>query len=177
MAGGAQEESPEARLARASIESWVRDRRRISARELQEEEKLLKEKGAAFVCIKKHGDLRGCIGTFRPTRDNLAEEIANNAISAACRDPRFPPVSREELADLQVSVDVLSEPESVPDASYLDPKKYGVIVEAGGRLGLLLPDLEGVDTVDQQLEIARNKAGIRPGEPVQLYRFTVKRYE
>jgi AMMECR1 domain-containing protein len=87
------------------------------------------------------------------------------------------PVQGEELEDLEVSVDVLSEPEPVPDESYLDPRKYGVIVESGGRLGLLLPDLEGVDTVEYQLEIARNKAGIRGDDPVKLYRFTVKRYE
>jgi AmmeMemoRadiSam system protein A len=175
--GDREKESPQVILARAAIEAWTNERRGLSRDEIEKDSSLAQEKGAAFVCIKKEGNLRGCIGTFKPTRKSLAEEIANNAISAACRDPRFMPVKREELAELEVSVDVLGEPEPVPDESYLDPKKYGVIVESGSRLGLLLPDLEGVDTVDSQVEIARNKAGIRPGEPIKLYRFTVQRYE
>jgi AmmeMemoRadiSam system protein A len=175
--GERDKESPQAALARSAIEAWIRDRRKLSEREIEQEGGLLNEKSAAFVCIKKKGDLRGCIGTFKPTRESLAQEIVSNAVSAACRDPRFMPVQGEELEDLEVSVDVLSEPEPVPDESYLDPRKYGVIVESGGRLGLLLPDLEGVDTVEYQLEIARNKAGIRGDDPVNLYRFTVRRYE
>ena len=171
------EESPEARLARAAIEAWINERRKLSGRELAGEENLLKQKAAAFVCLKKEGSLRGCIGTFKPTRENLAEEIAGNAISAACRDPRFFPIGKDELEDLQVSVDVLSEPEPISGPSQLDPKKYGVIVESGGKVGLLLPDLEGVDTVEYQLEIARSKAGIRPDEPTKLYRFSVQRHE
>ena len=165
--------SPHVALARAAIEAWVRDRKRLQAAGTEEE---LQGKAAAFVSLKKGGALRGCIGTFQPTRDTLADEIISNAISAACRDPRFPPVSEEELDELDISVDVLSEPELVPDASYLDPRRYGVIVRRGERIGLLLPDLEGVDSVEAQLEIARNKAGIGLHEPVQLYRFTVQRY-
>ena len=164
------------RLARAAIEAWVRERRRMSPAEIGEERGGLSGKSAAFVCLKKGGELRGCIGTFQPACDTLAEEIATNAVSAACRDPRFPPVAEHELDSLDISVDVLGEPEPVQDASQLDPKTYGVIVRRGNRTGLLLPDLEGVDTVEQQLEIARNKAGISPHEPIQLYRFTVDRF-
>ena len=168
--------SPHASLARAAIEAWVREGRRLTPSEMEEVRRMLAGKAGAFVSIKKGGELRGCIGTFQPTRENLAEEISANAISAACRDPRFPPVSEEELASLEVSVDVLGEPELVSDASQLDPKRYGVIVKRGGREGLLLPDLEGVDSVEKQLEIARSKAGISPHEPIQLYRFTVDRH-
>jgi len=168
--------SPHTILARKAIDAWVREKRELSAEEMKDEKQDLRDKAAAFVCLKKQGGLRGCIGTFQPTRESLAEEIVSNAISAACRDPRFPPVSSDELEELEVSVDVLSEPEPVHDASQLDPRRYGVIVRRGNRTGLLLPDLEGVDSVEEQLEIARSKAGISPHEPIQLYRFTVNRY-
>lgn len=174
--GGSKELSPHARLARAAIEEWVRNGRKIDPRELGEEVSRITGRSGAFVSLKKRGELRGCIGTFMPVRENLAQEIVENAISAATRDPRFPPVSEEELEELDISVDVLSEPEPVPDESHLDPKKYGVIVKRGSRLGLLLPDLEGVDTVEEQLRIAKAKAGIYPDEPVEIYRFTVERY-
>lgn len=168
--------SPHVSLARAAIEAWVRERRKLQASEIERASGGLPGKSAAFVCLKKEGELRGCIGTFQPARETLAEEIAANAVSAACRDPRFPPVSEQELDSLDISVDVLGEPEPVSDASQLDPGRYGVIVKRGERIGLLLPDLEGVDSVEQQLEIARNKAGISPHEPIQLYRFTVDRH-
>ncbi|MFW6113369.1 MAG: AmmeMemoRadiSam system protein A [Actinomycetota bacterium] len=171
-----QEHSPHVDLARTAIESWVKEGRRISPRERPELMEALTDRAGVFVSLKKQGRLRGCIGTFQPTRDSLAEEIIGNAISAACRDPRFPPLVEKELEDLDVSVDVLGEPEPVPDASYLDPMEYGVIVKSGARLGLLLPDLEGVDSVSEQLEIARRKAGIEANEPIQLFRFDVKRY-
>jgi AmmeMemoRadiSam system protein A len=137
----------------------------------------MKEKAGVFVSLKKHGELRGCIGTLEPTRPNTALEIIHNAISAAARDPRFPPVEPDELSELSYSVDVLTKPEAIPDTKDLDAKRYGVIVESGGRRGLLLPDLEGVDTVEEQLSIARQKAGIGEGEPVKIYRFEVKRYK
>ncbi|MFO7952303.1 MAG: AmmeMemoRadiSam system protein A [Bacillota bacterium] len=134
-------------------------------------------KAGAFVSLKKEGRLRGCIGTFEPVRDNLAEEIATNAISAAVRDPRFPPVERDELPGLDISVDVLSPLERVENEKELDHKNYGVMVCSGPRRGLLLPDLEGVDSVEEQLDIARRKAGIEPGEKIEIYRFKVTRYE
>jgi AmmeMemoRadiSam system protein A len=137
----------------------------------------MEEKAGVFVSIhEKNGDLRGCIGTFEPQQKNVAKEIIANAVSAATMDPRFEPVSPEELDDLEYSVDVLTAPEPIKDESQLDPKKYGVIVEAGWRRGLLLPDLEGVDTAAYQIDISRQKAGIGPNEPVQLYRFQVKRF-
>lgn len=135
------------------------------------------EKAGTFVSIKKKGELRGCIGTFQPTTDNVADEIIQNAISAATRDPRFPPVHSDELDNLEYSVDVLSAPEKVQSKKELDPKKYGVIVVSGTRRGLLLPDLDGVDTVDDQVSIASAKAGINKGEDIELYRFEVRRHK
>lgn len=152
--------------------------KRIMPEETLPEE--LQKRAGAFVTIKKKGELRGCIGTIQATRANLAEEIISNAISAASRDPRFPPVREEELAELEISVDVLEEPEPVHDLSELDPLTYGVIVEKGFRRGLLLPDLEGVETVEKQLGIALQKAGLSPFtdlDDIRIYRFRVKRYE
>lgn len=135
----------------------------------------LKSRAGAFVSLHKFGALRGCIGTFLPCYDNVAEEIIHNAKAAACDDPRFPPLSARELSDLTISVDILSTPEPA-SLSDLDAKKYGVIVEKGTRRGLLLPDLDGVDTPEEQIAIAKRKAGIGPEESVKLYRFRVKRY-
>ncbi|MBN1190405.1 MAG: AmmeMemoRadiSam system protein B [Dehalococcoidales bacterium] len=166
--------SPLVKLAKQATESYVRDRKVFQPQELSTE---MKEKAGTFVCIKKGGDLRGCIGTFEPTRSNVAEEIVANAISTATSDPRFEPVEADELKDLDYTVDVLTRPEPVSGPDQLDPKKYGVIVEAGFRRGLLLPDLEGVDTIEDQVNICRQKGGIGPREPVNLYRFEVKRYK
>jgi AmmeMemoRadiSam system protein A len=146
----------------------------MTPQELTEE---MKQRAGVFVSLKKHGQLRGCIGTFEPTRQNIAEEIVRNAISSATGDPRFSPVGEEELPDLEYSVDVLTSPEPVINRSELDPKKYGIIVESGYRRGLLLPDLEGVDTVEEQISICRRKAGIAEDEPVNLYKFEVRRYK
>ena len=168
--------SPQVELAKEAIDAWVKEGRKLAPSDLPEQSEALRGRAGAFVSLKKDGRLRGCIGTFQPTRADLAEEIIANAISAACRDPRFQPVEREELGELDISVDVLSDPEPVSDPSMLDPAKYGVIVRRGDRVGLLLPDLEGVDTVEEQLGIARRKAGIGPDEQVQLYRFTVTRH-
>ena len=165
---------PLVRLAKETIESYIRDRTILRPRELTLE---MMERAGVFVSLKVGGMLRGCIGTYEPVKASVAEEIITNAISSATRDPRFPPVTPDELADLDYSVDVLTTPEPVESEAELDPKRYGVIVECGGRKGLLLPDLEGVDTVAHQVEICRSKAGILPHEPVQLYRFEVKRYK
>jgi AmmeMemoRadiSam system protein A len=129
-----------------------------------------------FVSMKKQGELRGCIGTIAATRATLAEEIVRNAVAASTEDPRFEPVAPEELDDIEVSVDVLGPSEPVDSREDLDPKRYGVIVTAGFRRGLLLPDLEGVDTVDVQLAIACRKGGIRMDEQFGMERFTVTRY-
>ncbi|PIX52243.1 AmmeMemoRadiSam system protein A, partial [Candidatus Aquicultor secundus] len=140
-------------------------------------DELLNTRAGAFVCLKVDGDLRGCVGTIQPTQGNLAEEIMANAVQAATADPRFYPVIANEVARLQFSVDILEEPEPVHSESQLDPKVYGIIVKSGYRTGLLLPDIEGVDSVDRQIGIAKQKAGIGPSENVELYRFRVTRYE
>ncbi len=170
---------PYVSLARASVESYVRDRQVLRLEELLSElpEEMLSRRAGAFVSIHEHGELRGCIGTIAPTTDSLAEEIIQNAISASTRDPRFYPIRPEELADLEISVDVLGEPEQISSMAELDVKRYGVIVSHGRKRGLLLPDLEGVDTVEYQVAIARQKAGIREGEPITLERFEVVRHE
>lgn len=166
------EESPPVALARRAIETYVRTRRVIDP---EPAEGLLATQAGAFVSLHRNHELRGCIGTVAPTAPTLAQEIVHNAIQAATADPRFPPLSPDELDDLEISVDVLHEPEpcSFDD---LDPKQYGVIVSADWRRGLLLPDLEGVDTPEQQVAIAMRKAGIAPGERVRLERFRVDRY-
>ena len=160
-------------LAQKAVEKYIREGKIFRPRKLTAE---MKQKAGVFVSLKKHGELRGCIGTFSPTRTNVAEEVVVNAISSATQDPRFVPVEPSELADLQYSVDVLTEPEPVSNVDRLDPRKYGVIVECGYRRGLLLPDLEGVDSVEEQIDICRAKAGISAGEPIRLYRFKVKRF-
>ena len=161
-------------LAKKSIETFVRNRKELSPpKELTPE---MTVKAGVFVCIKKRGNLRGCIGTFLPCTENVAHEIIKNAMSTATQDPRFEPVTEDELDDLEYSVDVLSPPEKVSDVSELDPKKYGVIVVHGSRKGLLLPDLDGVDSVEEQLRIAKMKAWINPEEKVEIFRFTVSRY-
>ena len=169
----AKEMHPLVRLAKDTVESYILKGTRPKVTKLSPE---MKERAGVFVCLKRWGQLRGCIGTFEPNYANVAEETINNAISSASHDPRFPPVAAQELPDLSYSVDVLTRPERVIGPEALDPKRYGVIVEAGGRRGLLLPDLEGVDTVEKQIEICRMKAGISPDAPVKLYRFEVKRY-
>lgn len=161
-------------IARKALESHVKGKRLSSVPPGLPPD--LQKPGAAFVSIKKRGELRGCIGTISPTKRTLAGEIAANAVSAGLKDPRFYPVSEDELPELVYTVDVLSEPEKVEDLSELDPQRYGVIVRCGGRTGLLLPDLEGINTVEEQLSIAKQKAGIFSEEAVEIYRFEVKRY-
>lgn len=138
-------------------------------------QELAGEKGAVFVTLKKDGQLRGCIGTILPVYDNLAEELANNAVSAGTRDPRFLPVKIDELPDLTYSVDILELPEVCTRAE-LNPNEYGVIVSKGSRRGLLLPQLEGVDTIEKQISIALDKAGISHHEDYKIERFKVTRY-
>ncbi len=137
----------------------------------------LPSRAGVFVSLKKDGQLRGCIGTIEPTTASVADEIRQNAVSAAFRDTRFDPVSAEELDDLVISVDVLYPAESIGSINELDPRKYGVIVRKGHRSGLLLPDLEGVNTVQQQVAIAKKKASLGPEEEVDLYRFEVQRFK
>ena len=164
-------------LARASLEHRVCTGSRLSLPgDLPAE--LLSRRAGCFVSLKKNGQLRGCIGTIAPTRPSLAEEIVANAVSAGLHDPRFSPVTADELPELVYDVDVLGEPEPVAGREELDPRRYGVIVSApGGRRGLLLPDLDGVDTVDEQLRIAARKGGIALSEDgVTIERFVVERH-
>lgn len=163
-------------LARRAVETLVREGRIIE--KPSSENPMLEQRAACFVSIKTNkGDLRGCIGTIEPTKETLAEELITNAVSSATRDPRFPPVAVAELSHLRYSVDVLSTPEPTKFEE-LDPKVYGVIVEDqnGVRRGLLLPDLQGVETARQQVDIAARKAGIMPDTPLRLFRFRVERY-
>jgi len=167
--------SPYPELARRAIEEYLlRGKILETPQELPAE---FKKTAGVFVSLKKHGQLRGCIGTFLPTKKDLFEEIVRNAIAAATEDPRFPKVHPSELSEITISVDVLSEPEKVNYLSDLDPQRYGIIVAKGFRRGLLLPALEGVNTVEEQLRITKLKAGIDPNDTdVEVYRFTVERY-
>jgi AmmeMemoRadiSam system protein A len=168
------ENSKIVQLARETIAAYVKEGRIIEPpRELDEE---MTVRAGVFVSLHRQGELRGCIGTFRPTTGNVAQEIIRNAIESATRDPRFPPLQAGELADLEVSVDVLSDPEKVKSVSELEAKNFGVIVKAGNRRGLLLPNLPGVNTPQEQIAICRRKAGIGDQEPVELFRFKVIRY-
>ena len=163
------------KLARASVESWVRDRRVLPLpADLPAE--LRTRRAGAFVSIHKNGQLRGCIGTISAAEDCLGQEIIQNAVSASSRDPRFSPITPDELKYLEISVDVLGDAEPVDSPDKLDAKRYGVIVSRGRKRGLLLPDLDGVDTVDEQIRIAKKKAGIREDEDCSLERFEVVRH-
>jgi AmmeMemoRadiSam system protein A len=164
------------KLAKTTVEEYVKNGD-IYVPDLEEYKEYLNVRKGVFVTLHKGKELRGCIGTYLPTRKNIIEEIIMNAISAATEDPRFPPVSKNELDEITYSVDVLEEPEEVKDIYELNPNLYGVIVVKGFRRGLLLPQIEGVDTVEEQLRIAKLKAGIHPQDnDVKIYKFKVTRY-
>ena len=160
-------------LAKDAVESYVRDSIIIEA---VYNNSFLKTPAAAFVSLKSNDQLRGCLGTIKPTKPTLAEEIIENAVKAATKDYRFQPIQDHELTALTYSVDVLSKMQLVRDSSELDPKKYGVLVQKGSNQGLLLPDLDGVDSVDHQLSIARQKAGILDNSEIEIYKFEVQRF-
>ncbi len=163
-------------LARRTVEIYARQGDRPDVPKGLPEEMYGKRAGV-FVSIKKEGNLRGCIGTIQAVQNSIAEEIIENAVSASSRDPRFPPIQPEELEQLSISVDVLGDTEKISSPAELDVKKYGVIVTKGFRRGLLLPNLEGVDTVEEQIAIAMQKAGIDWEEDVELERFEVIRHQ
>ena len=169
-------EDPYVKLARASVEHYILHHKKMPLpQDLPSE--LTRRRAGAFVSIHEHGRLRGCIGTIAPVQDSLAQEIIDNAVSASTRDPRFDPIRADELAWLEISVDVLGDPEPISSPKELDVKRYGVIVTKGRKRGLLLPDLDGVDTVEQQISIAKSKAGIAEWDRnVQLQRFEVVRH-
>ena len=167
---------PYIELAKTTINTYIKENKIIDV-PINTPSELIDKKYDVFVSIHEDGDLRGCIGTIIPTTDSIAEEIINNAISASTRDPRFEPVTIDELDKLEINVDVLTPPEEISDSSMLDPKRYGVIVTSGLKRGVLLPDLEGIDTIEEQLEIAKRKAGITDKEEVKLKRFEVIRHK
>ena len=169
---------PLVQLARRAINTYIGEGKRIGPPPRAEWSPEMSRHAGVFVSLHEHDDLRGCIGTFLPTRETVAEEVIDNAISAATRDPRFFPVQVTELGELEISVDVLSPPEAIDSPAELDPQQYGVIVTdlRGTRRGLLLPNLPQVTTAEEQLAIAKDKAYIGPNEPVKLFRFQVDRY-
>ena len=167
------------RLAQKSLEHFIKTGKKLVLTDDEKKEMppfMFSNKAGCFVSLKKHGDLRGCIGTIYPTQKSIADEVINMAIEAGTRDPRFYPVKENELPDLVYDVDVLYPPEPATK-DQLDVKKYGVIVSTNNKRGLLLPNLEGVDTVDYQLAIACQKAGIRSSEAYEIERFLVERHE
>lgn len=169
-------EDPWVRLARLSLETYIRTGRRLADLPEGLPAELTGQAAGAFVSLHLHGQLRGCIGTIAPVTPSVAEEIVRNAVSAGTEDPRFTPVRAAELDILEYKVDVLGATEPISSPAELDVKRYGVIVTCGSRRGLLLPDLDGVDTVEQQIGIACQKAGISSAEPYKLERFEVVRH-
>lgn len=163
-------------LARISLETYITTGEYAKMPENLPEE-MMNNRAGVFVSLKKHGSLRGCIGTIAPVTENIAKEILRNAVSAAVEDPRFPPVTEKEMEELVYSVDVLADAEPIKSMDELDVKRYGVIVSSGRKRGLLLPNLEGVDTVEQQIAIAKKKAGIYDNEKFSMERFEVVRHK
>jgi AmmeMemoRadiSam system protein A len=167
---------PYVRLARESLTTYLTTGKPMKDVPSYVIEEMKNTRRGVFVSLKKYGELRGCIGTFIPTTGSIAEEIIRNAVEAGVDDPRFGAVEEEELLDIDFSVDVLTEPETA-ERNELDPKEYGVIVTSGRRRGLLLPDLEGVDTVEEQLSISLQKAGIGKNESFTIEKFKVIRHK
>jgi len=186
--------NPLVSLAKFTVENYIREGKMISSpADLPKE--FLKKRVGTFVTIEKNGQLRGCIGTYLPIRENIAEEVIYNAIAAATEDYRFGPIEKKELSSLSYTVYILNEPELTKDLKELDPKKYGIIVKTipikvptgidvvfnghfVAKTGLLLPDLDGVDTIEKQISIACQKGGIDPTrEKIFIYKFTVEKYQ
>lgn len=165
------------KLARMTLETYIKSDNIICIPEKLKDKRLYNDKAGVFVSIKKDGELRGCIGTIEPTKDSIAEEIISNAISSGTRDPRFYPINEEELDTLVYSVDVLMPAEKINSIKELDVNKYGVIVRKGNKTGLLLPNLEGVNTKEEQVSIALKKAGIMPNDDYEMERFEVIRHK
>lgn len=175
-----QEEDAYRSLARKSLEHTICTNRLLKLSQAEYSElppEMVNSRAGAFVSLHINGRLRGCIGTISPTTGSIADEIIQNAVSAGLHDNRFDPVTEAELPWLKYKVDILGDAEKIDSESMLDVKRYGVIVRSGTKHGLLLPNLEGVDTVEQQIAIARKKAGIRDHEKISLERFEVVRHE
>lgn len=168
-------DDPYVNLARESFTAYTESGRQIPVPDGLPAA-MMEQRAGVFVSLHEDGDLRGCIGTLEPVRSCVAEEIIRNAISACSQDPRFPAVRADELDHIVCNVDVLTEPEDIDGIDQLDPKVYGVIVSRGWKRGVLLPDLEGVDTVEYQVAIAKRKAGIPDDADCSLQRFRVVRH-
>jgi len=169
-------------LAKEAVENFIKENKVISPPKNFPNE-FLNKKAGTFVTIEKQGELRGCVGTYLPTKENIAQEVIQNAIAAATQDYRFSPLKKEELPCLSYTVYILGKPISVRELKELDPRKYGIIVKSEPmnyfypKIGLLLPGLEGVNTVEDQISIACQKAGINPlKEKFKVYKFKAKKY-
>ena len=162
--------------ARQCIETYIKTKKLPPMEEILPDN-FLKTKAGVFVTIYEHGELRGCLGSVKPLKENLGQEIAHNAVSAATCDPRFSPIKKSEFPYLKIVVDVLTNPIPILSVMDLDVTKYGIIVENGDRKGVVLPGLSGIETPDQQIDVAKKKAGIEDDEEITLYRFEVKRHQ
>lgn len=169
-------ESIYVKLARQSLNNYIKNGEIMDVPEDLPRD-LIENRAGVFVSIHKDGNLRGCIGTISPYRNSVADEIIHNAISAGTKDYRFSSIRDFELDDLEYSVDVLMKPEKIDSIEHLDIKKYGVIVTSGSKRGLLLPNLDGINSIEEQVEIAKKKAGIDDNEVFELERFEVIRYK
>ncbi len=168
--------NPYVLLAKEAVENYIKEKRVISPTGNLSPE--FKKRAGVFVTIMKGKELKGCIGTYLPTQNNITEEIIQNAIAAATEDYRFDPIQKQELDSLSYSVYILKTPVVIKDKNELNPRKFGIIVKTAQKSGLLLPDLEGVDTIDEQISIACQKGGINPRqEKIAIYKFTAQKYE
>jgi len=164
-------------LAKQAIENYIKEKTPLVLPSGLSPDLLIKKAGV-FVTVMKGGELRGCIGTYLPIRENIAEEIIYNAVAAATEDNRFESISEEELPQLSYAVYLLNEPELIKDLKELDPKKYGIVIKTSYKSGLLLPDLEGIDTIEKQIAIACEKGGVDPArEKFVIYRFSAEKYQ
>ena len=169
--------NPAVLLAKEAVENYIKEEKTIEIpKDLPKN--LNDQKAGVFITIEKDDNLRGCIGTYLPTKENIAKEIIHNAIAAATIDYRFDPIQRDELNSLSYTVYILNKPELIEDIKELDPKKYGIIVKTDSKTGLLLPDLEGIETIEQQVSTACQKGGLNPTkEQIIIYKFTVEKYQ
>ncbi len=169
--------NPAVLLAKEAVENYIKEEKIIEVpKDLSENFNI--QKAGVFVTIEKDDNLRGCIGTYSPSKENIAKEIIHNAITAATADYRFDPIQKEELKSLSYTVYLLNKPELIKDIKELDPKKYGIIVKTDSKTGLLLPELEGIETIEQQISIACQKGEINPlKEQIIIYKFTVEKYQ
>jgi len=175
-------DNPFVSLAKKAVETYIKEGRVITPPAGLSQE-ILSRKAGVFVTITQKGQLRGCIGTYLPTKDNIAQEIIDNAVASASRDPRFESIAEEDLPFLEYSVSILTKPEQIRNIEELDPKKFGILVRnlpdegCAAKSGLLLPDLEGIDTKQKQVVVACHKAGINPQEEkIVIFRFTTELY-